>query len=149
MVFHHIYSPTKETVHGKNCYIFRPCQITYWNKLLINICVLLQRFDQTWNLQKAFFVFLEVAENALVSSEVAKSVANVAFLRINHCWPYSPHGSKGTCVKVVQDDNPHLTISTKLLQIYWLRKAADTIDEVSTPSHPTRVQHFRPGENSF
>ena len=98
--------------------------------------------NQTWNLQKAFFVFLGVAENALVSSEVAKSVANVASLHINHCWPYSPNGSNGTWVKVVQDDNSHLhEISTKLLQIYWLRKAADTNDEISTPSHPTHVQN--------
>ena len=95
-------------------------------------------------------MFSEVAENALVSSEVTKSVANVASLHIDHCWPYSPDELNGTCVQVGQDDNPHLHgIFTKLLQIYWLLKAADTNDKISTPSHPTHVQHFRPGENWF
>ena len=78
-------------------------------------------FNQTWNLQKEFFVFSEVAENILVNSEVTKS-----------------------------DDNLHLhEIYTKLLQMYWLRKAVDTNDEISTPSHLTHVQNFRPGENSL
>ena len=42
----------------------------------MKIRVLRQRLNQILNLQKAFFVFSEVAENALVSSEVTKSVAN-------------------------------------------------------------------------
>ena len=55
-----------------------------------------------------------------------------------------------TCVKVAQIDNPRLhEIATKLLQICWLRKAADADDETSTTSHPTHVQHFHPGDNDF
>ena len=112
----YLYSPTKKLCIVKIDIFFQPWQITYWNELVMKIRALLQRFNQTWNLQKAFFVF---SEDALVSSEVTKSVANVASLRINHCWPYSPHGSNGTCAKVVQDDNPHLhEISVKVLQIY-------------------------------
>ena len=92
----------------------------------------------------------EVAENFLVSSAVTKSVTNASSLHNNHCWPYSPYGSNGTYVKVVQDENPHMhEISTKLLQICWLRNAADTNDEISIPSHPTHIQHFHPGENGF
>ena len=125
-------------------------QIAYSNKLLITIRALLQRFNHIWTLQKAFFVFSEVAENALVSGDVTKSVSNVSSLHINHCSLYSPRGFIGTCVKVVQDDNPHLhRLSTNLSQIYWRRKAADTNVEISTPSDSTHVQHFLPGENGF
>ena len=60
------------------------------------------------------------------------------YFRINQCWPYSHHGSNGICMKVVQDDNPHLhQISTQLLQICWLRKAAVKNDKIGTLSHPT------------
>ena len=69
---------------------------------------------------------------------------------IDHCWAYSPHGANGTCVKVLKDDIPGLhKIFNKLLPICWLQKAADADDEISPPSHPTHVQHFRPGENDF
>ena len=106
--------------------------------------------SQTWNLQTAFFVFWEVAENWLVSIEVTKSVSPVSSSSIAHCWAYSPHGANGTCVKVLKDDFPGLhKIFNKLLPICWLQKDADADDEISTPSHPTHVHHFRPGENDF
>ena len=110
--------------------------------------IIFQMVSQTWNLQKTFFVFWE--ENWLVSIEVTKSLSRVSSSCIDHCWAYSTHGANGTCVKVLKDDIPGLhNIFNKLLPICWLQKADDAYYEISTPSHPTHVQHFRPGENDF
>ena len=139
-LFAYVLSNKRNCAWKKLLHFFQPSEIAHWNKLLMKVPVILQMNNPTWNLQKAFFVFSEVAENWLARIEVTNSVPHVSSLCINHCWAYSPHGANDTCVKVVQDDNAHLhDIFIKLLQICWLLKAGDADDEISTPTHPTRV----------
>ena len=146
----YIFSNKRNCARQKMVYFFQPWQIAHWNKLSMKVHLIFQMVSQTWNLWKAFFVFWEVAENWLVRVEVIKSVSPVSSSCIDHCWAYSPHGTNCTCVKVLKDDIPGLhKIFNKLLPICWLHKAADADDKISTPSHPTYVQHFRPGENDF
>ena len=66
-----IYIYIKTAQQKKLCMVkiaicFQPWQIAHWIKPLMKIHVIFQMVNQTWNLQKAFFVFPEVGENWLV-----------------------------------------------------------------------------------
>jgi hypothetical protein len=108
----YIYSPTKETVHGKNCYVFSAIR---WNKLLMKVHEYLKWSTELETYEMSYSCYQRLLK---IDFPILKSQSQYP-LRINHCCASSPHGANDdTRVKVLWDVIPHLDeISTKLLQV--------------------------------